>query len=170
MRSKRRNRPVKILAAAFIIAILSFIGFAFPAGVLHAKAIQLNYSIFFPSTHGQTQAAVLWAKEVEKRSAEKVEITVFPGETLTKANRCYDGIVNGISDIGMSVFAYTRGRFPVMEAADLPLGYPNGKVATKGVNDFYARYQPKGAHRRQGPLPARPWARPPSHQETGADA
>ena len=160
----------KFLAAAFVIAILSFIGFAFPAGVLHAKAIQLNYSIFFPSTHGQTQAAVLWAKEVEKRSAGKVEITVFPGETLTKANRCYDGIVNGISDIGMSVFAYTRGRFPVMEAADLPLGYPNGKVATKGVNDFYARYQPKGAHRRQGPLPARPWARPPSHQETGADA
>jgi hypothetical protein len=30
-----------------------------------------------------------------------------------------------------------------MEAADLPLGYPNGKVATKVVNDFYARYQPK---------------------------
>ena len=108
-----------------------------------ADTTDLTYSIFFPSAHGQCEAGVSWAKEIEKRSDGKIKITVFPGGTLTKANQTFDGVVNGISDIGMSCFAYTRGRFPVMEALDLPLGYPNGMVATKVVNDFYKKNTPE---------------------------
>ncbi|MFO7496511.1 MAG: TRAP transporter substrate-binding protein [Desulfobacterales bacterium] len=110
---------------------------------VEAKTIQLTYSIFFPATHAQCQAGVEWAREVEKRSNGQVQITVFPGGTLTKDNQCYDGVVKGISDIGMSVFAYTRGRFPVMEAADLPLGYPDGLTATRTVNAFYDKFRPE---------------------------
>ena len=33
-----------------------------------AKAIELNYSIFFPPTHIQTKTAEAWAKEIEKRT------------------------------------------------------------------------------------------------------
>lgn len=111
-------------------------------GTVQAKTIKLNYSIFFPQAHGQCQAAIAWAEEVERKTDGQVKITVFPGGTLTAANQCYDGVVKGISDIGMSVFAYTRGRFPVMEACDLPLGYPSGKAATRTVNEFYAAVKP----------------------------
>jgi TRAP-type C4-dicarboxylate transport system substrate-binding protein len=83
-----------------------------------------------------------WAKEVEKRTDGAVKINVFPGGTLTKADECYDGVVKGISDLGMSCFAYTRGRFPVMEAVDLPLGYPTGMVATKSANQYFAAMNP----------------------------
>ena len=114
-----------------------------PAGYAAAATIKLTYSIFFPPSHGQCQAAVAWAEEIGKRTNGSVEIQVFPAGTLTKAKQCYDGVVNGISDIGMSVFAYTRGRFPVMEALDLPLGYPSGLVATRTANAFYAKFQPK---------------------------
>jgi TRAP-type C4-dicarboxylate transport system substrate-binding protein len=106
-------------------------------------ATSLTYSIFFPPTHAQTKAAEAWAKEIEKRSAGKVKISTFPGGTLTPADQCYDGVVKGISDIGMSAFAYTRGRFPQMEALDLPLGYPSGRVATRVANDFYLAMKPK---------------------------
>ncbi len=106
-------------------------------------AIVLSYSIFFPPTHAQCIAGTKWAEEIEKRSNGYVKINVFPGGTLTAAPDCYDGVVQGISDIGMSCFAYTRGRFPVMEAIDLPLGYPSGMVATKVANDFYAEVKPK---------------------------
>jgi len=107
-----------------------------------SKTINLNYSIFFPPTHGQCKAGVSWAKEVEKRTNGMVKITVFPAGTLTKANQCYDGVVKGISDLGMSCFAYTRGRFPVMEAIDLPHGYPNGRVATRVATEFYKQMDP----------------------------
>lgn len=127
------------------LCVLTALTVLFTLAVLpevEAKPIQLTYSIFFPATHAQCQAGVEWAQEVEKRSNGQVQITVYPGGTLTQANQCYDGVVNGISDIGMSVFAYTRGRFPVMEAVDLPLGYPNGLTATRTVNAFYEKFRP----------------------------
>jgi len=108
-----------------------------------ANEVKLTYSIFFPPTHVQAKAGESWAKEIEKRTNGQVKITVFPGGTLTPADQCYDGIVKGISDIGMSAFAYTRGRFPLMEALDLPLGYPSGLVATRVANDFLKAMNPK---------------------------
>jgi len=131
---KKRFAFLMILALILSMAI---------TGPVSAKAINLTYSIFFPPTHGQCLAAMSWAKEIEKRTNGQVTIQIFPTGTLTKPQQCYDGVVNGISDIGMSVFAYTRGRFPVMEALDLPLGYPSGLVATRTANEFYHKYQPK---------------------------
>ena len=107
------------------------------------KTVELTYSIFFPPTHSQCMAAISWAEEVEKRSGGRIKITTFPGGTLTKANQCYDGVVKGISDIGMSCFAYTRGRFPVMAAVDLPHGYPTGRVATRVANEFARTMAPE---------------------------
>ncbi len=129
----------------FVCTVLSILALSVGIGIAsaHAGTVQLTYSIFFPATHGQCKAGMDWAKEVEKRTDGRVKITVFPGGTLTKANQCYDGVVKGISDIGMSVFAYNRGRFPVMEALDLPLGYPSGKVATRVANEFFAKYHPE---------------------------
>ena len=107
------------------------------------KPVELNYSLFFPATHGHTLLATEWAREVEKRSDNAVKITIFPGATLTPADQTYDGVVNGIADIGMSVLAYSKGRFPLTEVLDLPLGYASGLQATRLANAYYARFQPK---------------------------
>jgi TRAP-type C4-dicarboxylate transport system substrate-binding protein len=108
-----------------------------------AKPTKLTFSIFFPPTHGQTKAAMAWAKEIEKRTDNKVQISVFAGGTLTKAPQCYSGTVKGISDLGFSLFAYTRGRFPVMAAVDLPMGYADGKVASRVAQEFAKAFKPK---------------------------
>jgi len=130
----------------FLFFLIAVIGIAFMSVGAHkaqADPIKLTYSIFFPPTHAQAIAAMNYAKEVEKRTNGKVQITAFPGGTLTKAPMVYDGVVKGISDIGNSCFAYTRGRFPVMEVVDLPMGYPSGKVATCVANDFAKSVNPK---------------------------
>jgi TRAP-type C4-dicarboxylate transport system substrate-binding protein len=108
-----------------------------------ADPIKLNYSIFFPAPHKNTVLATEWAQEIEKRTNGAVKITMFPGGTLTPADKCYDGVVKGISDIGMSVLGYTRGRFPLTEVIDLPLGYKNGLAATQLVNLYYQKFKPK---------------------------
>ena len=106
------------------------------------KVTELSYSVFFPPTHIQCQTAQTWADEIGRRTNGKVKITVYPGGTLTNAPQCYEGVVSGVSDIGMSCFAYTRGRFPLLEGLDLPLGYPNGMVATKVATEMTHKYQP----------------------------
>ena len=128
--------------AALFFALTSFIILQAPLPVQAADAVKFTYSIFFPPAHGQAEAGMAWAREIEKRTDGRVRIDVFAGGTLTPAPEVYDGVVNGISDIGMSCFAYTRGRFPIMEALDLPVGYPSGKVATLVANDYYKVMKP----------------------------
>lgn len=112
------------------------------AEVKSGKTIALSYSIFFPPTHIQCKTAEDWCKEIEKRTNGRVKITVYAGGTLTKAPQAYDGVVNGISDLGMSCFAYSRGRFPLLEGLDLPLGYPDGMTATRIATDMVKKYSP----------------------------
>ncbi|RPH98830.1 MAG: TRAP transporter substrate-binding protein [Calditrichaeota bacterium] len=132
-----------IVAVCVCIFLVSAI---FSPGCKNAKdtdmVYKLSYSIFFPPTHVQCITAQAWADEVKKRSDGKIEITVYPGGTLTTAPQCYEGVVNGISDIGMSCFAYTRGRFPLLEGLDLPVGYPDGATATRIANRLVQKYMP----------------------------
>jgi TRAP-type C4-dicarboxylate transport system substrate-binding protein len=114
-----------------------------PVPSAKGETINLTYSNFFPPTHGHGIAGANMAKEIERRTNGRVKISYFPGGTLTKPGVCYDGVVKGISDIGQSCFAYTRGRFPLMEAVDLPLGYPNGRVASRVAYEFYKRMNPE---------------------------
>ena len=107
------------------------------------SVVKLTYSVFFPPTHLQCKTAMDWADEIKKRSNGKVEITIYPAGTLTGAPQCYEGVVNGVSDIGMSCFAYTRGRFPLLEGIDLPLGYPTGMIATRIATQIAKEFNPK---------------------------
>jgi TRAP-type C4-dicarboxylate transport system substrate-binding protein len=124
-----------LAGTALVLALL-------PTGAAAAPA-ELNYSIFFPATHGHTLLATEWAREVEKRTAGAVKINIFAGATLTPADQTYDGVVKGIADIGMSVLAYSKGRFPLTEVLDLPLGYTSGLQATRLANAYYRKFQPK---------------------------
>ncbi len=134
----KRSRNALVFALFLLVVIV-----AAASAALAAEPVKLTYSCFFPPSHIQSILAEQWSREVEKRTGNAVKIDYFPGQTLTKANQCYDGTVEGLSDIGFSVLAYTPGRFPVMLAVDLPLGYQSGAAATKVINDVYNQYKPK---------------------------
>ncbi len=134
---------IGFLAGLCLVVFAVAWGQADEEAVQEREEIQLSYSIFFPPTHAHTKAAESWAREVESRTDGTLKINIYPGGTLTGAGECYEGVVRGISDIGMSVFAYTRGRFPVMEAVDLPLGYPTGMAATRIANAYYQEMKPE---------------------------
>ena len=132
----------KLLVLTLLTALIAAFSLA-PAPSLAQEPVKLTYSCFFPPTHIQSKLAAAWGKEVEKRTNGKVKIEYYPGQTLTKAKQVYDGTVQGMSDIGFCLFAYNRGRFPLMEVVDLPLGYPSGKVATQVANEVYKKFKPK---------------------------
>ncbi len=108
-----------------------------------AKSVTLRYTNFFPPTHAQSILAENWCREVEKRTQGRVKVQYFAGQTLTKAKGTYDAVARGIADVGLSCLAYTRGRFPVMSAIDLPFGYSSGSSATAAANHIYNKFQPE---------------------------
>ena len=136
-------KATKLFSFALLICAVVISSLFFIQGAKAEKPIQLTFSVFFPPTHAHAIASEDMAREIEKRSNGRVKITVFPGGTLTKAPAVYAGVVDGISDMGHSAFAYTRGRFPIMEAVDLPFGYPDGKTASKVAYEFYKAMNPE---------------------------
>lgn len=130
---------------SMVVAILGFLCLVLIPSYCPAqqKTITLNYADYFPATHKQARLVDQWCKEVEKRTNGRVKVTPFHGSTLTPAPMIYDSVTKGIADIGMGTLGYTRGRFPLSEFTDHPLGYPSSRVATKLFNEYYRRFKPK---------------------------
>ncbi len=108
-----------------------------------AQKVTLNFANFFPAPSPHSVMIEQWGKEIEKRTNGKVVVTYFHGGTLAPAAQIYDSTVKGIADIGMSCFSYTRGKFPLTEVIDLPLGLQDGPTATRLINEYYAKFKPK---------------------------
>lgn len=133
-----RNTP---LSAAWAIALVSCI-FAAPAFAAEA-VISLKYSNFLPPLHAHSVLIDQWGKELEKRTDGRVKVRQFAGNTLTTANQTYDGIVKGITDIGLSILSYTPGRMPLSEVLALPLGVKSGYQASQLANAYFKKFKPK---------------------------
>lgn len=97
------------------------------------KTVELKLAHFWPATHPAEKELVQpWTKAIEEATEGRVKITSYPGQTLLQADAIYDGVVNGIADIGISCFSYTRGNFPVSEIFEIPgIRYENSKVASR---------------------------------------
>ncbi len=97
------------------------------------EPIKFNLAHFFPAAHPvETELVQAWIGAVEEETGGRIQIESYPGETLSGAADTYEGVVSGIADVGLSCFTYTRGRFPVLEAFELPgIVYNNSKVASK---------------------------------------
>jgi TRAP-type C4-dicarboxylate transport system substrate-binding protein len=124
-----------------ILSFILLIGMS--PNAVQAK-IKLTFNNYLPPTHIGSKLSEAFCKEIEKRTHGEVEITHYAGGQLLKGPEVFEGVVNGIADMGFSNLAYTRGRFPEMEMCDLPLGMPSGWVSTYVVNKFYRKYKPKG--------------------------
>jgi len=106
-------------------------------------AIELKFSNYFPVPARQSKICEEFIKDLEARSGGQLKIRFFPAGTLLTAPKMYDGVVEGIADIGLSNIGYTFGRFRMTEVLDLPLGFPNAWVANHVANDFFREFKPK---------------------------
>ena len=128
-----RNKRILIFLI-FIMMVAPSIAFG---------AIELKFSNYFPVPSRQSKICEEFIKDLEARSGGQLKIRYFPAGTLITAPKTYDGVVEGIADIGFSNIGYTLGRFRMTEALDLPLGFPNAWVANRVANDFFRQFKPK---------------------------
>lgn len=114
-----------------------------PTFIWGADPVKLKFANYFPPTHMNSVMMGKFCEELNKKLAGKVELTQYAGSTLLAAPKMAAGVVSGIADLGLSNLSYTRGRFPVMEIMELPLGFPSAWIAGHVANDFYQKFKPK---------------------------
>jgi len=126
-----------------IVICMSLILFPISGVSAAPKVITLKFANFFPPPSSQSKTCEYFINELEARTNGRVKVRYFPGGSLLKSTAMVKGVEKGIADIGLSHIEYTTGRFPIMEACELPLGYPTGWVANQIMNDFYNKFKPK---------------------------
>jgi len=116
------------------------------AGLLSSPAqaqIKLSYANFPPAPTFPCVQMERWKTEVEKRTNGKVKVDTYPGSTLLNPKNMFDGVIAGTADIGCLATSYQPGAFPVVEAIDLPIGWPSATVASVSLWDLVEKYKPK---------------------------
>ncbi|MDO9536371.1 MAG: TRAP transporter substrate-binding protein [Bacillota bacterium] len=122
------RKMVCVLLIIFLIVLLTLVGCGKPS---EKEVFELTLAHFQPPVHEvETVLIQGWIKAIEEATDGRVKITSYPGGTLIPGTEIYEGVVDGAADIGHSCYAYTRGRFPVLETLLVPgLQWPNAKVA-----------------------------------------
>jgi len=108
-----------------------------------AEITKLTYGTYFAPTHQVAVLAGQFCEEIKKRTNGRVEMQYYPGGTLVTGPKVFNGVVQGVADLGLGAASYNRGRFPLTELFDLPHGFSSGWVTGQVLNDFMAKYKPK---------------------------
>lgn len=129
-RKRRKARVVHGVLAIIMVLMMITSGCSNDSA---QKTVDIKLAHFFPVTHpAEVELIQPWVQEIAEATEGRVIITSYPGQTLLPADAIYDGVVSKIAEMGLSCFSYTRGRFPVLEAFELPgVTYSNSKVASK---------------------------------------
>jgi len=105
--------------------------------------IELKFNDYFPPPAKQCKICEEFITDMDKLSDGRVKISFYPGGSLLTAPATFDGVVEGVADIGLAHVEYTPGRMPVTEVCDLPLGSPSAWVSNHVANDFYNEFKPE---------------------------
>ena len=119
---KASKKTRGILAIILLMSMAALAACAQSGGSGNADApMELRLAHFWPANHpAETELIQPWIAAIEAATQGRIKITSFPGETLAQADAIYEAVKNGIADMGLSCFSYTRGQFPIMEVFELP--------------------------------------------------
>ena len=141
-----KNFTKGLITAGFSIILLSACGakndtkdknVAKDAGK-NTEIQSLKYAHFMPASSWQNKTLFNdWADAVKKSSNGKLNISIFPAQTLGKAPAGYDNAKNGITDIAWTVQGYTANRFPLSQIIELPGLFKTAEIGSCAFQKLY---------------------------------
>ena len=135
----------RVIASLMVVVLALITGCSNSTSANKEGQVHIKLAHFFPNTHPiEVDLVQPWSKAIEEATEGRVKIDSYYNQTLLQADAIYQGVVDGISEMGLSCFSYTRGIFPVLEAFELPgITYKNSKVATKVAWEGIQQLNPK---------------------------
>ena len=126
-------------------AILLGAALAMSASVAFAqdKQFDLRISHWVPPSHPLHKAMEDWGASIEKASNGTIKYKVYPSQQLGKAFDHYDMARDGIADVTYVSPGYQPGRFPIIDAGNLPFLVSNAKEGTGAIDEWYRKHAEK---------------------------
>jgi TRAP-type transport system periplasmic protein len=126
-----QRRTLLQSGAALGLAAPALVGFA-------QQSITLKFHTFMgPLSHVWLSMHKPWMERVEKDSSGRIRFEAYPAMQLggTPA-QLYDQVKDGVVDIVWTLPGYTAGRFPRIEAFELPFMMNNAEATSMALWDY----------------------------------
>jgi TRAP-type C4-dicarboxylate transport system substrate-binding protein len=131
------TRIIKGLAAAAAAGAMSVASMSTSA---LAQEVTLRLHHFLPAASQAHQKWLEpWAEKVEADSEGRIDVQIFPAMQLGgRPPQLYDQARDGVVDIVWTLAGNTPGRFPSLEALELPfVPHATGEVTSAAAHEFY---------------------------------
>ena len=132
-----------IRAAALGAVLGAVLALCATAASAQDKTFELRLSHWVPPSHPLQKALEDWGSSIEKASNGTIKYKVFPSQQLGKAFDHYDMARDGIADVTYVSPGYQPGRFPIIDAGNLPFMVSNAKEGTGALDEWYRKYAEK---------------------------
>ncbi|CAN1533494.1 TRAP transporter substrate-binding protein [Limnohabitans sp. B9-3] len=122
--------------AAIAAAILS-------AGIAaHAETITLKVHHFLgPTSIQHTKMLRTWCDNIARDSKDRLRCQIYPAMQLGGTPpQLFDQARDGVADVVWTLPGYTAGRFPKMEAFELPFMMTNAEATSRATWDYYEKF------------------------------
>lgn len=103
----------------------------------------LTYAFFAPAASFPSIQMEEWGKLLSERTDGQAVVETFPAGTLLSAGDIYDGVTQGVVDVGLDSPAYDTERFSFSSVINQPIGMPNARVASATFLDLLLEYEPE---------------------------
>ena len=115
--------------------------FALPA---RAQEVTLKVHHFLPPTSTiHAKLLVPWCDKLNKESAGRLKCQIFPAMQLGGSPpQLFDQARDGVADVIWTLLGYSAGRFPLIEAFELPFMMSNAEAASQAVWEYSQAYAP----------------------------
>lgn len=128
---------MKFSSRRFLLT-LALLGFT---GSASAQVVTLKVHHFLPP--GSTvhrNFIVPWCEKIAKESAGRLKCQIYPAMQMGGSPpQLYDQVKDGVADIVWTVPSYQAGRFPVIEAFELPFMVQDSERASRGLWNYALR-------------------------------
>jgi TRAP-type transport system periplasmic protein len=134
-----RKQLLRALSIASMAALLAPVPATMPAWA-QDKPVHLKIAHWVPPSHPMHKAMEDWGASIQKDTNGTVTFTVFPSQQLGKAFDHYDMVRDGIADVAFVNPGYQPGRFPIIDAVNLPFMMSKGGAGSQAADAWYRKY------------------------------
>ena len=103
-----------------------------------AQEVTLKVHFFLPaSSYANTLFIQPWCERIAKESANRMKCQSYPSMQLGGTPpQLFEQVRDGVADVVWTLPGYTAGRFPSMEAFELPFTLRNPEATSKALWDY----------------------------------
>ena len=138
MQPYRMPHRLTMLATALSLAIASVPASGQETATDRPFALKLAH--WLPAAHPLHHSIDDWASSLTKTSNGTITVRIFPERQLGKAFDHYDLARTGMADLALANPGLQIGRFPVIEALDLPLLISDGIGGSVALDAWYRNH------------------------------